>query len=189
MKKMDSNDVPFLLVAYPWIEDGVFDKAVIMVTESTDEGTMGFILNRPLDNKISEIIVDEQAMIDDDFLIWYGGPVSSEQGYVIHNLGEFDGDSHISDSAGISVNLDSLILLDKMKADSLPDTSVRFVVGYCGWAPGQLDDEFIEGVWMQIPYDEKLVFETPAEEMWEKAFNSVGIHPDLLVVGADTLVQ
>ena len=74
-------------------------------------------------------------------------------------------------------------------SDLLPDTSVRFVVGYCGWAPDQLDDEFIEGVWMQIPYDEKLVFETPAEEIWEKAFNSVGVHPDLLVVGADTLVQ
>ena len=47
MKLLDSNDVPFLLVAYPWVEDGVFDEAVIMVTESTEDGTMGFILNRP----------------------------------------------------------------------------------------------------------------------------------------------
>ena len=100
-------------MAYPWIEDGVFEEAVILITESTDEGTMGFILNKPLENKISEIIVDEQAILSDDMLIWYGGPVSSEQGYVIHNMGEFDGDGHISDEAGISVNLDSLPLLWK----------------------------------------------------------------------------
>ena len=189
MKLLDSNDVPFLLVAYPWVEDGIFDEAVIMVTESTEDGTMGFILNRPLENKVSEIIVDEQAMIDDDFLIWYGGPVSSEQGYVLHNLGEFDGDSHVCDGAGLSVNIDSLNLLEQMKADSLPITSARFIVGYCGWAPGQLDDEFLEGVWLQIPFNEELVFKTPAEEMWERAFASVGIHPDLLPIQADTLVH
>ena len=118
-------------------------------------------------------------MIDDDFLIWYGGPVSSEQGYVLHNLGEFDGDSHVCDGAGLSVNIDSLNLLEQMKADSLPITSARFIVGYCGWAPGQLDDEFLEGVWLQIPFNEELVFKTPAEEMWERAFASVGIHLDL----------
>ena len=56
-------------------------------------------------------------------------------------------------------------------------------------APGQLDDEFLEGVWLQIPFNEELVFKTPAEEMWERAFISVGIHPDLLPIQADTLVH
>ena len=176
-------------MAYPWIEDGVFEEAVILITESTDEGTMGFILNKPLENKISEIIVDEQAILSDDMLIWYGGPVSSEQGYVIHNMGEYDGDGHISDEAGISVNLDSLPLLEKVRELGLPDTNARFVVGYCGWAPGQLDEEFLEGVWMHLPYDEDLVFNTPAEELWKKAFAKVGVDPHLLPVALDTLIQ
>ena len=189
MQKYNSKQLPYLLVSYPWVEDGIFDQAVILITESTEDGTMGFMLNRPLENKISEIIVDDQALIDDDCIIWYGGPVSSQQGYMLHNLGEFDGDCHVADGAGLSMNIDSLCLLDQVKSENLSETRVRFIVGYCGWAPGQLEQECLEGTWMQIPYDEKLVFDTAAKDLWQRAYASMGVHPELLVVEADTLVH
>jgi putative transcriptional regulator len=54
-----------------------------------------------------------------------------------------------------------------------------FVLGYAGWAAGQLDDEVTAGAWMPVPLSPAILYDTPFDQRWRAAFLSVGIDPDL----------
>ena len=60
------------------------------------------------------------------------------------------------------------------RAENAPDRSVRMVVGYAGWAPGQLDVELARGSWLLAPVQSDLIFETPVDAMWEAAIRRLG---------------
>ena len=41
--------------------------------------------------------------------------------------------------------------------------------GYAGWAPSQLEGEIAHGVWVMVPEDPALVFDTDRAEVWTEA--------------------
>jgi putative transcriptional regulator len=63
---------------------------------------------------------------------------------------------------------------------SAPDPSVRIVVGYAGWAAGQLDVELAESSWLMAPVQPDLIFDTPLASMWETAIRRLGAEPSAL---------
>jgi len=46
-----------------------------------------------------------------------------------------------------------------------------FMLGYAGWAPGQLDAEMKTGAWGVAPADERLVFEEDPKQKWIEAMS------------------
>jgi putative transcriptional regulator len=74
-----------LLIAEPFMQDSNFRRAVVLVTDySEDEGTVGFIINKPLTVKITDLVEDFPAI---NALAYYGGPVSTNTIHYIHNVG------------------------------------------------------------------------------------------------------
>ena len=59
----------------------------------------------------------------------------------------------------------------------------RILTGYAGWGPGQLDDELAASAWLTADIDPALVFDTPADRMWEAAIRDLGADPGLLQMG------
>ena len=52
----------------------------------------------------------------------------------------------------------------------------RFALGYSGWGPGQLEDELKQGDWLILPANQKLIFNTPDDIMWNTACKKLGIN-------------
>jgi putative transcriptional regulator len=59
----------------------------------------------------------------------------------------------------------------------------RFLVGYAGWGPKQLDSELAASAWLTVPVDTALMFDTPSEALWEVTIRHLGIDPRALAMG------
>ncbi|MBP7239462.1 MAG: YqgE/AlgH family protein, partial [Saprospiraceae bacterium] len=83
-----------LLMAEPFMQDTNFRRAVVLVTDHTDdEGTVGFIINKPLAVRITDLVDDFPEI---DALAYYGGPVSTNTIHYMHNVGMLlDGSTEI----------------------------------------------------------------------------------------------
>jgi putative transcriptional regulator len=66
---------------------------------------------------------------------------------------------------------------------SRPPRNIRLLLGYSSWGPGQLATEMARGAWLHTGVDAELVFETPADQIWETAMRSLGINPRDLFTG------
>jgi putative transcriptional regulator len=63
---------------------------------------------------------------------------------------------------------------------STPDPHLRLIVGYAGWAPGQLDEELASSSWLMAPVQSDLLFDVPIDTMWETAIRRLGAEPSAL---------
>ena len=70
-----------LLVSMPHLNDTIFDKSVILICEHNNDGSMGFIINKPIDNNI--VIKNISNTIDAK--LYFGGPVSIDSFFVLHD--------------------------------------------------------------------------------------------------------
>jgi len=59
----------------------------------------------------------------------------------------------------------------------------RVLTGYAGWGPGQLDHELAASAWLTVDVDPTLIFDTPADEMWDQAIRRLGTGPGNLQAG------
>jgi len=73
----------------------------------------------------------------------------------------------------------SLEALQEIAVD--PPETLRVFLGYAGWGPGQLSRELAQGAWLVAPAAPDLVFESPAESLWDEVVGQLGIDPNTLV--------
>jgi len=72
-----------LLVAEPSIlNDKEFNRSVIYLTEHNKDGCIGFILNKPTDFVLKDLIPE----ININYTIFHGGPVEQENLYFMHKV-------------------------------------------------------------------------------------------------------
>ena len=70
------------------------------------------------------------------------------------------------------------LLREVLEANPAP--RARVIAGYAGWGPGQLDEELAHSSWLLSDVDLDLVFDTPADVMWETAIRRLGADPSML---------
>ena len=76
-----------LLLASPALFDPNFRRTVVLVTEHTEEGAAGLVLNRRSETAVAEAVPDLQRLVGDEELVYVGGPVQQDSVLV---LAEFD---------------------------------------------------------------------------------------------------
>ena len=64
-----------LLIASPALLDPNFRRAVVLITEHSDEGAAGLVLNRPSPASVSELVPELEPLVEDEEQVWLGGPV------------------------------------------------------------------------------------------------------------------
>jgi len=179
-----SNLAPGLLLAMPQLADPNFSRAVVLMIEHSDQGSFGLVINHPSPIKASELL-DSLEMAwrgDDSAVVWAGGPVSPSTGWVLHEpvgiASPGQGTIAITSSISLSTSPDRLRLIANE-----PPRNIRLLLGYSGWAPGQLAAEMARGAWLHTDATSSLVFDTPPDEIWDTAIGSLGINPRDLFVG------
>ena len=133
-----------LLIAEPSIiGDLSFNRSVILLADHNDEGSVGFILNKPLKYKLRDLIPD----IDSDFKIYNGGPVEQDNLYFIHNVPELIPNS-IEISNGIFWGGDFETTKELINNGEIKKKNIRFFLGYTGWDSEQLESEMQSNSWI-----------------------------------------
>ncbi len=160
-----------LLIAEPSIIGDVsFSRSVVLLADHTAEGTLGFILNKPLRYSISELIPE----IDASFKVYNGGPVEQDNLYFIHNIPELIPDS-VEISDGIYWGGDFELTKNLINTGKVHKENIRFFLGYTGWSPNQLEDELESKSWIlragKVP---KELLSTPSSEFWKKEIIEIG---------------
>jgi len=173
------------LVAMPEMGDPRFRDAVVyMVGHGDDEGAMGLVVNQRLDDmKFADILeelklgsADEIIRLPDDVRdreVLRGGPVQRSRGFVLHSSDYFreDNSYSVSDDICLTATLDILRAIAFKNAPS----DALFALGYCGWSPGQLENEIKGNGWLTVPFSRDLLFETPVGQRYEAALGVLGI--------------
>lgn len=135
-----------LLIAEPSIiGDLSFNRSVILLADHTSEGSVGFILNKPLKYTISDLIPE----IDSNFKIYNGGPVEQDNLYFIHNVPELIPNS-IEISKGIFWGGDFEFTKELINTGVIKKKNIRFFLGYTGWDSEQLENELQANSWILI---------------------------------------
>jgi len=159
-----------LLLSEPYLADPNFERTTILLTEHNEEGSVGFILNKPSDSRVSEIMDDLKEF---DSRVFIGGPVQQDTLHFVHRITTLSDAIEIAPGLYWGGNFDQLVaLVDNQK---IAATDIKFFLGYSGWSPGQLEEELKIDSWIvSDQISEELVFETNPEKMWKTAMRGLG---------------
>ncbi|SOE17655.1 putative transcriptional regulator [Hoeflea halophila] len=182
------------LIAMPGMNDERFERTVIFICAHSEDGAMGFILNRPQPVQFHELLdnldldsatgtgereslkhnVSECAR---DFPIQIGGPVDSGRGFVLHS------DDYMSEST-MPINDDLCLtatvdILRAIKDGRGPRRGIM-LLGYAGWAAGQLETEIATNTWLSCPGRDDIVFDQDHSGKYDRVLAHMGIHPAML---------
>lgn len=171
-----------LLLAMPGMGDPRFHKSVIFTCIHDSKGAMGIAVNNPIAGLAFGPLMEELGLIKEGHIlpkvgrmpVLGGGPVENSRGFVIHNHDYTGKDTIIiNEDMCVTGTLDGL----KEIAGETPPAQMIFALGYAGWSAGQLEEELQENAWMTMPATRDIVFDTPPDQKWEKAFAMLGVNP------------
>ena len=160
-----------LLLSEPTMNDFHFGRSVILLIDHREEeGSFGIIMNKPLNVRLNEIV---DAFDDFDAPVFLGGPVSDNQIFFMHTLGDL-----IPDSCKVMEGLywggDAEKLNTLIATGIAGKHNVRFFLGYSGWKSGQLSSELERNSWVVCKTDSHTLINTPVEQMWGHYVSSMG---------------
>lgn len=134
-----------LLIADPsLITDSHFNRSVILLVEHNHEGSVGFILNKLSEFKLSDLVEEVKV----SYRIYNGGPVDKNNLYFIHTLPNLI-DNSIEICDGIYWGGDFEQLVYNLNSGLIPENQIRFFLGYSGWGNTQLENELSNKAWVQ----------------------------------------
>jgi putative transcriptional regulator len=157
-----------ILVSEPFLPDTFFNRSIVLLADHTDEGSVGFILNKKLELKVCDAI---SGFDNWEETLNMGGPVAPDTLHYIHTLGEQIPKSvHIYKDIYWGGDIDTiktLIALNRIK-----ESEIRFFLGYSGWSAGQLERELKENSWVIARMGSKAVMTNRGPDTWRKVLKS-----------------
>lgn len=158
-----------LLIASPALVDPNFRRTVVLVTEHTEEGAMGVVLNRATPVAVAEAVPHLGQLAEDGAVVHIGGPVQPE---AVVALAEFE-----DPAASAAVAFD---VVGYVRADAQPEElqgavrRLRVFAGYSGWGGGQLESELAEAAWFVEPALVDDVFSPEPDGLWSRVLRRKG---------------
>ena len=157
-----------ILISEPFLPDTFFNRSIVYLTDHTPQGSVGFILNKKLDLKISSAIA---GFSDWDEDLNMGGPVAPDTIHYLHNQGEL-----IPKSVPVDGNIfwggdiDSVRSL--IKSGRINPSQIRFFLGYSGWSAGQLENELKENSWIIARVKSDIIMNNRGDDTWKRVLRS-----------------
>lgn len=148
------------LVARAVLKDPFFSQTVVLLLQHNADGAFGLIVN-----KLAEA---EEV----PFPVYNGGPCTSDGVIMLHGHSDWLVDEQADSperevAPGIFVG--SAETFQRVtEGEEYQELRYRIFACYSGWGPDQLEDELATGAWAVVPASGELLFDTPAEELWER---------------------
>ncbi|MDD5276990.1 MAG: YqgE/AlgH family protein [Methylovulum sp.] len=173
------------IIAMPSLADPNFSHTVTFLCQHSKEGALGIVINRPTSMKLGEIFAQMDMPITSlsatETPIFMGGPMQQDRGFVLHTPGgNWNASLAISDSIALTTSRDVL------EAIAIGEGPEHYLValGYAGWGEGQLEQEILDNAWLNTPYGEQILFDTPVNLRWNAAAEQIGIDINRLTTPA-----
>ncbi len=181
------EDEPFnlanqFLIATPDLDDSHFHRTVVYVCAHSEEGTMGFVINRPLlDMKLADVFEEMQINADHNAqllsAVLLGGQLQPDRGFVLHKPQQsWQSTLMVCDTVAVTSSQD---ILQAMAHNGGPKDALM-ILGYSGWASNMLEKEIANNDWLVAPASIEIIFDTPFSDRWQRAIKSLGFNPDNL---------
>lgn len=160
-----------LLIAEPAIIGDVsFNRSIVLLADHTEEGSIGFILNKPLEYTINDLVPEVEAK----FKVYNGGPVEQDNLYFIHKIPHLIPNS-IEISLGIFWGGDFSKVADQISDNTIKEGDIRFFLGYSGWDTNQLEEELKANSWVVTENSyKKNIIEKDYESFWKEKMLEFG---------------
>jgi putative transcriptional regulator len=178
------------LIAMPGMVDDNFAGAVVYLCDHTSNGAMGLVINRPTDVDLASVFgkIDLKLEIQPKASepVYFGGPVQTDRGFVLHEQKRGEYTTHYSSSLRIPGGLAMTTSKDVLEEVAAGHGPRRFLMtlGYAGWSAGQLEDEIARNGWINIaaPAEEMahIIFDTPDEYKYQNVLALLGIDAGFL---------
>ncbi|HMC52456.1 MAG TPA: YqgE/AlgH family protein [Acidimicrobiales bacterium] len=154
-----------LLVASPALQDGNFDRTVVLVVEHNDEGALGVVLNRPSTTEVAEVLPRWAPLAADPEVVFVGGPVSPGAVICLAETAPEHLDQSWTPVVG-HLGVPELGPDPQAPPDGL--ARVRLFAGYAGWAAGQLEGELEVGGWYVVDARSEDPLSPAPDELWSQ---------------------
>ena len=164
-----------MLVAMPHLADPRFYHTTLAMYKHDDEGAIGVIFNKPAKQLRQQDLFEsmEIPLLPDmgDGPVYYGGPVSTNQVFVLHSTDYMDRDT-LPVCQGVAVTSNRSIL--NAIANRTGPLKYKLCLGCALWGPKQLESE-LSGAWQHnemsswlfTSLTEEQVFST--RNLWQKS--------------------
>ncbi|MBL6786874.1 MAG: YqgE/AlgH family protein [PS1 clade bacterium] len=171
------------LLAMPGMADPRFLRSVVYIVAHDSEGAMGFVINQRADGlSLGDILKDIPEAVAKTGLInlpvYVGGPVQSDQGFVLHTSDYEKTLNSLSQELPIALTQSADVLVDAARGQG-PEM-MRLFLGYAGWGSGQLEGELQDNAWLVCEANIAGIFTSQSDELYEKSVAAMGIDLALL---------
>jgi putative transcriptional regulator len=159
-----------LLISEPYLPDPNFERTVVLLCEHNEEGSFGFVVNKPSIIKINEVMEDVRSIEE---TVYIGGPVQQDTLHFLHRNTNVNNAVRIRDEIYWGGEFENL--LAQLDTAAIKSGDVRFYLGYSGWGTGQLETELQEDSWIVCDFvTDELLFDTEPTVIWKKALENMG---------------
>jgi putative transcriptional regulator len=121
------------LLAMPSQRADYFSNTITYVCEHNEEGAMGFMVNRPMNLTVAELLeqLGISGTVTGEQPVLEGGPVKTERGFILHS-----DDVHFDASLSLGNGLMLSTARQTLEAIGGGNGPKRYLValGYAGWA-------------------------------------------------------
>jgi putative transcriptional regulator len=171
-----------LLLALPAVRETAFRKGVVLVCAHSTAGAMGLLVNRAApEGALLRLLggtTRDVTGIRFAVPVHAGGPAEVGRAFVLHSTEYRLAAQTIDVLPGVSLTPNADVLRDILRGRGPKRSFVA--AGYCGWGPGQIEDELRGGSWLTGPALSDLVFSVPCPERWAEGMRRIGVAPAAL---------
>lgn len=161
-----------ILISSPFMNDYHFTRAVVLLIEHNDEGSMGIIMNKDfryhilLNDLIPELEFAQRVPV------YKGGPVSRETIFFLHTLKDLEGALPLGNGLYLNGDFNAVqqYILDGKPIEGV----IRFFAGYAGWDHGQLAKEIKENSWLIGKAGKETLLNQHFRDLWHTQFERNG---------------
>ncbi len=159
-----------ILISEPFLNDTYFRRSVVLLTEHSKEGSVGFVLNKPVELTVGDVLKDFPEI---EASVSIGGPVNTNTIHYIHTLGDL-----VPNSVKVLKSLywggDFDAVKELIMQGRISKNNIRFFLGYAGWSPKQLDNELSENAWVVAELDSGTIMKSTSMSLWQETLNKLG---------------
>lgn len=166
-----------LLIADPFLKDPNFLRTVVFLCEHNEEGSFGFVINRPYESTLDELIPDMEGY---SLPVYYGGPVQMNTIHFLHQYPE-EIPGGVEVSKGLYWGGDFEKAMELVRSGNAQSSKIRFFIGYSGWGENQLQEELKEKSWLTVNATPKLIFPDKIEDIWKNALKHLGGDYEMMI--------
>jgi putative transcriptional regulator len=164
------------LIAMPAMADPNFARTLTYICEHNEQGALGVVINRTLDMTLATLFeridVPLTARGFGGMPVYYGGPVQTDRGFVLHRpAGDWQATLAVNGDIALTSSRD---ILQSVGSTGQPQ-EIIVSLGYAGWAAGQLEWELAQNAWLSVPADPSIIFGVPADQRLSAAMRLLGV--------------